>query len=388
MTGAKQVTGAKARSSKASGKGKSILKLTVMNYRNMKIVADPTIPFLRGVLEPYVGSVEYVDREILTPEVVKDADALIIRMRTVCNEALLGNSKVQMIATTSVGTDHIDFDFCRSRGIEVYNAHGATANGVTQYVFSALYGVASRKALKLDDATIGIIGAGNVGKTVAAVAKYLGFKILMYDPVRVPEEFADCMASWDELLENSNVITIHTSLQDGNRNMANADFFDKMLPGAFFINACRGEFVDENALMNAMPKLGGVILDSWKHEPNINLELLEMVDIGTPHISGYTLNSKLKSTATAVRRIAEHFGIKELIDFYPAPEGLPECKPVVLDLANKNQGEITAIFQYNYPIFTDDFLFRMDPSKFDEMRNHYQPRSEIYIPGVKGVDWK
>lgn len=354
-----------------------------MALKDINIVADRTIPYLPGVLDPYVNMI-YVDSSEIVRERVKDAHALITRMRTVCDANLLAGSNVNMIATTSVGTDHIDFDFCNRNGIEVYNAHGATANGVTQYVFSALYGVASRKAIKLDNATIGIIGAGNVGRTVAKVARYLGFNVLIYDPVRVPEDFADCMASMDELLRESNVVTIHTAIRDGYLNMADKSFFDKMKPGAFFINACRGEFVDEDALIAAVPKLGGVILDSWKHEPKVNVALLDKVDIGTPHISGYTLNSKLKSTASVVRRVAEHFDIEELKGFMPTPEEVNQtAEPVVLDLEGKTQGEITSIFQYNYPIFTDDFLFRIAPEDFDKMRAAYQPRREIYIPGIK-----
>jgi erythronate-4-phosphate dehydrogenase len=359
----------------------------MMEGTRPKIVADPHIPFLKGVLEPY-ADVVYVDGINITKEDVKDADAMMIRLRTQCNEDLLGDSNVSIIATTAVGTDHIDFDFCRRNAIEVYNAQGSTANGVMQYVFSALYGVASRKAIKMDGYVFGVIGAGNVGLQVARVAKYLGFTVKVYDPVRIPEEFAEDMATLDEMLEVADVITIHTSLRDGNKGMCNKGFFDKMKPGAFFINACRGEFVVEEDLMAAIPKLGGVILDSWLHEPNINKELMNMVDIATPHISGYTLNTKMKGTASVVRTVAHKFGIEELFDFYPEPEGYETIDDVGLDLKGKNQGEITAIFQYNYPIFTDDFMFRMEPDAFDKMRDDYQPRREIYIKELEKYNTK
>lgn len=347
-----------------------------MMDRRIKIVADPLIPFLQGVLEPY-ADVEYVDGVNICSENIKDADALLIRLRTICDETLLGGSAVSLIATTAVGTDHIDFEYCKANDIEVYSAMGSTANGVMQYVFSALYGVASRKAIKMDGYVFGIIGAGKIGCTVARVAKYLGFKVLICDSIRVPEEFKENEVTLDELLSSSNIVSVHTSLRDATRGFINKHFFSKMKPGAFFINACRGEFVDEAALMEAIPMLGGVILDSWQHEPHINKELLEMVDIGTPHISGYSLNTKMKGTSSVVRSVAEKFGIEDLMDFYPKTE-IP-VEPVGLDLKGKTQGEIASIFQYNYPIFTDDFFFRIAPDDFDRIRDEYNARKEIYI---------
>ena len=102
----------------------------------MKIVADVDVPFLKGVLEPYAEVLYKKGREITRDDVV-DADALILRTRTKCNAELLEGSKVRLIATATIGTDHVDFDYCNSHGIEVHNAAGCNAGGVMQYVFSA-----------------------------------------------------------------------------------------------------------------------------------------------------------------------------------------------------------------------------------------------------------
>lgn len=346
--------------------------------KKFKVVIDNQIPFLEGVFEPY-AEVSYVEGNKITRTDVADADALIVRTRTNCDRYLLEGSNVKIIASASVGMEHIDEEYCDANGIEYYNAPGTSAMGVMQYVFSALYGVASRKAVKLDGKTFGIIGAGNIGRTIAKVADYLGFSLKIYDPVKINEQFADCMCQLDELLAESDIVTIHTSLRDGYRNMADKEFFGKMKKGAFFINACRGEFVVEDDLMAAIPKFSGVILDSWQNEPYINKALLDLVDVGTPHISGYSLNVKLKGSAAVVRNVARRFGIEELYDWYPVPEGLPEHEPVGLALKGKNQGEITAVFQYNYPIFTDDFMFRLNPEDFVGFRANYKYRREIYI---------
>lgn len=345
--------------------------------KKIKIVADRNIPFLEGVFEPF-ADVVYIEGKDIAKDDVKDADALIIRTRTRCNESLLGGSNVSMIATATIGTDHIDFDFCKANNIEVHNAEGCNSGGVMQYVFSALYGVASRKALKLEGATLGIIGVGNVGKKVEHMAEYLGFNVLRCDPPRAAKEGMDGFCDLDYLLSNSQIVTMHTPLDNITSGMADSHFFAMMRPGAFFINASRGEVVVEEALKEAMPKLGAVIIDTWNNEPDVDAELLEMVDIATPHIAGYSYQGKQNGTSSAVRAVARHFGFENLYDFYP-PADIPEHEPVKLDLKGMNQGEITSLLQYNYPIFTDDFMFRMQPDQFEKLRSEYKYRREIYI---------
>jgi erythronate-4-phosphate dehydrogenase len=342
----------------------------------MKIVADIDVPFLKGVFEPY-GEVVYKKGTDICADDVKDADALILRTRTKCNAELLDGSSVKLIATATIGTDHVDFDYCNSHGIQVHNAAGCNAGGVMQYVFSALYGVAARKGIKIDGGTIGIIGVGNVGKRVEQMARHLGFNILKCDPPRAEAEGPEGFCSLEYLLENSQIVTMHTPLDENTRKMANDAFSALMQPGSIFINASRGEVMDEEALKTAFPKFGAVVIDTWNNEPNIDSDLVEMVDIATPHIAGYSYQGKQNGTAMSVRAVARHFGIEALYDFFPEDE--PDHEPVLLDLTGKNHGQIAAVFQYNYPIFTDDFRFRMEPQKFEKLRSEYQYRREVYV---------
>ncbi len=343
----------------------------------MKIVADSNVPFLEGVFEPY-AEVVYIEGRAINHDDVKDADALIIRTRTRCNAGLLDATSVKMIATATIGTDHIDLEYCRDKGIEVHNAEGCNAGGVMQYVFSALYGVAARKGIKLDGATLGIVGVGHVGSKVEAMARHLGFNVLLCDPPRAEAEGPEGFCSLEYLLANSQIVTLHVPLDDTTRRMADEEFFMLMRPGAIFINASRGEVVDDDALINAIPKLGAVVIDTWNNEPDINVDLVEVVDIATPHIAGYSYQGKQNGTASAVRAVARHFGIKELYDFYPESD-LPDHEPLLLNLKDKTHGERAAVFQYNYPVFTDDFRFRMEPYKFEKLRSEYQYRREIYV---------
>jgi len=343
----------------------------------MKIVADTNIPFLKGVLEPY-AEVVYMDGRSIDRDAMLDADAIVIRTRTKCNEETLSGTKVKMIASATIGTDHIDMPWCAAHGIEVQNAEGCNAGAVADYVFSALYGVASRRALKLDDAVIGIIGVGNVGRKVEHMARTLGFKVLLNDPPRVAVEGPEGFVSLDELLGQSTVVTMHVPLDESTRGMAGEDFFEKMRPGAIFINASRGEVVDESALLHARPKLGGLILDTWCNEPNVNPRLIEVCDVATPHIAGYSYQGKQNGTAMAVQAIARHFGLEPLLYFRPTLED-EALRPVAIELKDKTQGERASVLQYNYPVFTDDFLFRSSPDSFERLRSEYNYRREFYI---------
>ena len=343
----------------------------------MKVVADTNIPFLKGVLEPY-AEVVYMDGRSIDHQAILDADALIIRTRTKCNEEMLAGTRVKMISSATIGMDHIDIPWCKAHGIEVQNAEGCNAGGVADYVFSALYGIASRRAIKLDEAVIGIVGVGNVGKRVEYMARTLGFKVLLNDPPRAAKEGPDGFVSLEELLEKSTVVTLHVPLDDSTRGMADEDFFAKMRPGAIFINASRGEVVDEAALIHARPKLGALILDTWCNEPSVNPNLIEICDIATPHIAGYSYQGKQNGTAMAVQALARHFGIQALMDFRPVLED-ENLQPTTLDLWGRSQGEIAAVLQYNYPIFTDDFLFRSSPESFEKLRSEYNYRREFSL---------
>ncbi len=345
--------------------------------RMIRIVIDSAIPFIKGVLEPY-AEVVYKDGSAISRQDVMNADALIVRTRTKCGPALLDGTPVRFIATATIGMDHIDLQYCNEHGIIVRNSAGCNAGGVMNYVFSALYGVAARKAIRLEGDKLGIIGVGNVGRRVDSVASSLGFKVLKNDPPRMAEEGNEGFCPLDYLLANADIVTMHVPLNETTRGMADDRFFALMKPGAIFINASRGEVVDEAALKRAIPRLGQVIIDTWNNEPCIDRELLDMVDIATPHIAGYSYQGKQNGTSMAVRALARFFGIEPLYEFFPKTE-IVDLESIRLDLKGKSQGEIASVLQYNYPIFTDDFMFRMSPENFESLRTNYHYRREFYV---------
>ena len=343
----------------------------------MKFVIDQAIPFIKGVFEPFAETL-YKDGGAICREDLLDADALVIRTRTRCNEELLSGTSVKIISTAAIGLDHIDMQFCNDNGIFIQNAPGSNSGGVMNYVFSALYGAASRERIPLSGATFGIIGAGHVGSRIESMARHLGMQVLLCDPPRAEAEGPGQFVNLDYLLQNSDIVSLSVPLNPGTQRMADATFFDKMKFGAFFINTARGEIVDDEALLAAFPKLGPIIIDTWNNEPNVSKELIAKASIATPHIAGYSYQGKQRATAAAVRAVARFFKLEPLYEFFPTTE-LEELEAVRLDLTGLTQGQITSVFQYNYPVFTDDFMFRVHPERFEELRQEYRYRREFYI---------
>lgn len=318
-----------------------------------KIVIDSAVPYIRGVFEPWF-KVEYVPGAAIDASMVRDASALVIRTRTKCNAALLEGSAVEVIATATIGFDHIDMAWCRDHGIAAFNAPGCNADAVMEYVFAALNVFGCRKSLQ--GATLGVVGVGQVGHRVADMGRRRGFRVLENDP---PLEAAGTsereFVPVGYLLEHSDIVTIHIPLWEQNRNFADAAFFSRMKPGAIFINASRGGIVDEDALLQARPRLGGLAIDVWKGEPDINLALLEAADIATPHIAGYSIVGKINGTMASVRRIGEHFCIQELANFKIEHS----YKPYDVD---------------SYDIMADDAALRAAPARFEQLRTDYHLR--------------
>lgn len=342
----------------------------------LKIVADSHIPFLDGVFEPF-ADVLLKDGGQICREDLRDADALLVRTRTRCDRTLLEGSGVKFIATATIGTDHIDMKWCGSHGIEVCNAAGCNAGAVMQYVFTALYGVCATKSIDLEGRTLGIIGVGHVGSRVEQAARKLGFNVLLCDPPRAAKEGSGGFVTMEELLQNSDIVTMHTPLDASTKAMAGKDFFGLMRSGAVFINASRGEVVDEDALAEASGKLGAVIIDTWAGEPSINGRLLEIADIATPHIAGYSLLGKINGTEMSVRALGRHFGIKEHERF--RVERKDEEVFRELPSASMTQKELTARLLDVYDVFGDDAALRSSVSSFEALRQGYELRKELKI---------
>ena len=349
----------------------------------MKIVCDNKIPFLRGVLEPF-ADVVYLPGKETTPEVVKDADALITRTRTICNEALLAGSQVQAIATATIGFDHIDTAWCDAHGIFWENAPGCNSGSVKQYIASVLVTLAKRYGFDLAEKTLGVVGVGNVGRKVASVARALGMKVLLNDPPRARKEGPEAFVGLDEICAQSDIITVHVPLsktgEDATWHLFDAARLACLRPDQILINSSRGPVVDNAALKAVLQRDGlkAAVLDVWEGEPNLDPELVDLLALATPHIAGYSADGKANGTTAAVRSVARTLGLPLTTwsaEGIPAP---PQALDFTVEAAGKTLQEVlTEAILHTYDVTEDSERLRADLSLFERLRGDYPVRREF-----------
>ena len=348
----------------------------------IKIIADDKIPFLKGALEPH-ASVRYMDGREIDQSVVKDADALLIRTRTVCNEKLLQGSKVRFIATATIGFDHVDTGYCDANSIRWTNAPGCNASSVQQYIASVLATLAVRHHFPIGGKTLGIIGVGHVGKKVETLARLLGMKVLLNDPPRARSEGGSGFVPLRKLLEESDIVTLHVPLnsrgEDKTLRLINASTLDLMKPGSWLINTSRGEVADGGALESALSekKLGGAVLDVWENEPSVDRNLLGAVAIATPHIAGYSIEGKRNAAIQVVRSLGACFDLP-VKGWEPSVIPGPDNLEILMDCRDHSPEELLyRAILHTYDVAEDDLRFRSDPGKYEMLRNNYHVRREF-----------
>jgi erythronate-4-phosphate dehydrogenase len=359
----------------------------------MKIVIDDKIPYIRRAFEPF-AEVIYLPGSKTTPEVVKDADAIVTRTRTKCNEKLLGGSKVKFIATATIGYDHIDTDYCERAGIEWTNAPGCNAESVNQYIASALFSYSMKKRFDLKEKTIGIVGVGHVGSKVARLCEIIGMKVLLNDPPRERVEGPEQFVSLEEIQQEADIITFHVPLnmkgEDATFHMVDEKFIQNLEKKPLLINSCRGEVFDSESIKNALKtnKISGFIADCWENEPEIDLELLQMAGYGTPHIAGYSKDGKANGTQMSVQAISRFFNLG-IDNWEPENVELPEKTTIEIDGNQRREYSILAeAVLSTYDIENDDEALRENPHLFEKLRGDYPVRREFdsYTIKTKNIE--
>jgi erythronate-4-phosphate dehydrogenase len=348
----------------------------------VKIVVDKKIPFIKGVLEKHAEVVYLEGREISRRDLL-NVDALIVRTRTKCNKELLEGTPVRFIASATIGFDHIDTAFCNSKKIFWTNAAGCNSSSVQQYIASALVHLADKLNLTLKEKTIGVVGVGNVGSKVAKLCQFIGMKVLLNDPPRERKEGSSSFVSLDAIVEQTDIITLHVPLNrdglDKTFHMGNEGFFSRLKKGQILINSSRGEVVENAALKSCCRegKLAACILDVWEGEPDIDRELLDLVDIGTPHIAGYSADGKANGTSISVQALSRFFGL-DLNAWVPTTVPLPEQPIIELDCTGlSRQAIFSRLVRHTYDVLADDRRLRNSPQTFEKQRGEYPLRREF-----------
>lgn len=331
----------------------------------MKIVADSHIPFLDACIS---SMIQLVSCDHITHNDILDADALLVRTRTVCDAAILNGTQVRFIGSATIGTDHIDLNYCREAGIEVCNAPGCNAPAVAQWVLSSIgHWMDKCNINDTSSLTLGVVGVGHVGSIVARWARQLGFAVMLNDPPL--EHSGNCNVNFshiDQLLEHCDIITFHTPLTRESQwptwHLCDVDFLNRASRCRLLLNAARGAVCDTNALLEWN---GDTAIDCWESEPNIDGQLLNRAFIATPHIAGYSQEGKMRGTAMVLQGLSRHFGIS--------------IQPLFPKTPLNGAGQVTLQqIMDSYNPLTDTAHLKSSPESFEVLRNNYPLRHEVY----------
>jgi erythronate-4-phosphate dehydrogenase len=387
----------------------------------MKIVADPNIPFVREAFSA-LGEIQFVAGRQINASAVRDADMLLVRSVTAVNAALLDDSNVKFVATATIGTDHVDPAYLRAHGIGFASAAGSNANSVAEYVVAAMLEISHRNHYRLRDKTLGVVGVGNVGRRVVHYAEALGMRVLQNDPPRQRAEVGrdrrarregdgqpgglpvPHFVSLDRVCAEADIVTLHVPLTREGEDATYHLFDDARLAALkrrpTLINTARGAVVDNSALLHAFHhrnwKVSDAVLDVWENEPDISTELLNLVDIGTPHIAGYSFDGKANGTLVIYRAACEFLGIgaggpapstgQTLEGAAPAaPLWAPQLPPppvprleVVVENGEDDEEVLRRVIRQVYDITADDAALRERHKEFDRLRAEYPVRREFF----------
>ena len=354
----------------------------------MKIIIDDKIPYIHGAFEE-VAEVVYLPGSKTSPEIANDADAIVTRTRTICNEKLLAGSSVKFIATATIGYDHIDTDYCDANGIHWTNAPGCNSKSVEQYIASTLIVLSEKYDWDLSEKCIGVVGVGNVGSKVARISEIFGMKVLLNDPPRERAEGSEKFVNLQTIMQEADIITLHVPLnmkgEDATFHLGNKTFLNGLKQQPVLINSCRGEVIETEAVKSALKngQISAFVCDCWENEPDIDLELLALTEIATPHIAGYSKDGKATGTLMSVQAISNFFGLG-LENWKPS--GVEQPVEPVIELDGKGLSEqqiIAKAILHTYDIRNDDTAFRNNVAHFEQLRGDYPTRREFPAFTVK-----
>lgn len=361
----------------------------------MKIIADENMPYV-DALFGYLGKIEYVNGRTLTPKQVEDADVLLVRSVTKVNAALINNAhKLKFVGSATIGTDHVDVEYLSTRNIYFTNAPGCNATAVGEYAFIAMLELAQRFGESLAGKVVGIVGAGNTGTAAAKCMQAYGLKVLLCDPIKALQGDTREFVSLDTIIEQADIISLHVPItKEGEHKtwyLFDEARLNKLKPNTWLLNCCRGEVIDNRALIKFKQQRDDVklVLDVWEGEPNPMAELVALAEFATPHIAGYSLEGKARGTFMLYQKWCE------LLDF-PIKKSLESLLPAfqfnqIVSQGDLTEGQLLKLSRLVYDLRDDDFNFRgcfSTATGFDLMRkNHTYRREYSAISLTQSVDY-
>lgn len=351
----------------------------------LKLIVDENIAFADKAFNQF-GSVSLVPGREITNSILRDADILIVRSITNVNETLLVNTSVKFVGTATIGTDHIDLDYLRKSEITFADAKGCNAYSVAEYIIAALLNLSKQFDFRLNEKTIGIVGVGNVGSKVAVFAEALGMNVLLNDPPLQRNGDKRNLVEFDEILK-CDIVTLHVPLNpngiDKTHHLFDKNILSRLKNDTILINSSRGAVINNLDLYDSIEKKNlKVVLDVWENEPEINVELLNKVLIGTPHIAGYSYEGKVNGTKMIYDSLCNFLEAEKSFSFKLET---PQNSIKQFDEFNKLEIGLNDLISNIYSILDDDNRMRkfivMNKNEriknFDLQRKNYPKRREF-----------
>lgn len=369
----------------------------------MKVLANRYLYEFRDIMPDSV-QVDLFDPNNL-PHNAIEYDALFVNTTTLLNEKTLPEcGNISFVATGSSGTDHLDLDYLESQEITVEDAKGCNAVTVAEYVLTTILLFLEGENISSDELKIGIVGVGAVGSEVSRLLTKFSIRHILYDPPR-EERDPEFSSSYFEELKECNMLTFHTPLTDSGshptRHMLNRSWF-RETNYQLLINSSRGGVIDESIVLEQMNhnRLNQMVIDVWENEPVFNPQVADWALFASPHIAGYSIQSKRRASEMIIRQFCDHFEIKksaitseqpylpELKDDYDSLEEiLLELHPIgwfdqkmrqLMTLDPSERGESFGLLRSESPLRHEYTNIRIDAS-------HLSKFPELEMLGIKSV---
>lgn len=349
---------------------------------SLRILADINVFCIYELFGLY-NDIRRCEGRVISVKDLQNTDVLIIRSVTKVNQKLLSNHFVRFVGTVTSGVDHVDQDFLKRNGIAFFSAPGNNAVAVVEYVFAALFWLAKHGGFFLRDKVVGIIGVGCIGSLLHQRLHSFGVHTILCDPFLSKKSMVNNnWKSLEQLVSEADVLTLHTPLTyEGDHptwHMIDINVLDALSANTILINTCRGAVLDNNALLKVLSggKKLNVVLDVWESEPDLSMPLLSYVTIGTPHIAGYTLESKIRGVIHIYNEYCDFFNILKSM------HKLCSLCPIIhhIRINNKiDEAYLYRLIKYMHNISYDNIIFKrfiFKPRGFDRLRRCYIDRRE------------
>lgn len=349
----------------------------------MKILIDENIPGARTLFQKH-GEVQLLPGRNIKHQDVLHCDALITRSVTQVNHALLENTRIRFVATATIGVDHLDIHYLNHAGIGWTSAPGCNADAAAQYSLAMMLYAARHERLDLQRSCVGIVGLGHVGSRLAGLLDALQVSYITCDPplADAGQQGLVNMAA----IQDCEVISLHVPLTRSGPyptyHMLNGDFFAETSANPLIINACRGDVIEQQALLHALvSKQCSAALDVWPGEPDIDWQLYNAITLGTPHVAGYSQDGKWQGTRQVYQAFCDFFGLQaELPE--PLPGGEHSLRPELDSIPSPWMAMEAAVLT-SAPVERDGLNLGKKPPEletarhFDLLRKQYPPRRDF-----------